>query len=315
LLAAALPAVGAPPAPDGKDEGGAFPRRQFHALPEKAVGVLVAGDEEVLGREGRKGPADAYGFARGGDSYRWLFVPVDKKWLLGGYFAPVGPRGDTLQRFRHLSFASPKTVERWGVSGPYALVEAEVNGGRGGPPGEIFVATNLRVLDGTKDYPLHVGKAVEDMRHQFRRYLQLHQDTITAALYDARQRVPAGHQLVAGRDQTETVFVSWLPETEKLRIIFETRITEKALATARPAPPPPPPANKEDVAPPPPVHEGVRLGVEVVVTYEVSKRGLLDGSRELPLRPYQKELQAPAPKPVATGGPPAGEARIGGWHP
>jgi hypothetical protein len=296
LLVLALPAAGAPPVPadNARDEGVPFPRRQFHALPEKVVGVLVSGDADILAREGRKGPADAYGFGSGGDSYRWLYVPMARKWIIGGLVARVGSRGDALKRFDHLGLANATTVQPWGVSGPYALVEVEVNGGLGAPPGETFVATHMRVLDGSKEYPLHVSKVVDELRRRFQVHLQLHQDTIAQGMYRARERLPARHQVTPGREQTETVFVTWLPETEQLRAVFQARITEKALATAPPVPPPA--VDTGDGRPPdPPVHAGVQLGVELGVTYEVSKLGLLDGSRDLPLQPYQKELLAPAP--------------------
>jgi hypothetical protein len=296
LLSLALPAAAAPPPPEpARDPANPFPRPQFQALPDKVVGVLVSGAQDVLALEGRRGPADVFCLGCGDGSYRWMYVPVPKKWIIGGLNIRVGPKGDTVKRFTGLSMANPKTVERWGVSGPYALVEVEVNAGLGAPPGEHFVATNLRVVDGTKEYPLHVAKVIDDLRRQFQIHLKLEEDAIARGLYAARERLPAGHKRTPGREQTETLFVTWLPETQQLRVILQARITEKALATAPPLPPPPAVDTGDGRPPDPPVHAGVQLGVELGVTYEVSKLGLLDGSRDLPLRPYHKELLAPAP--------------------
>jgi hypothetical protein len=294
LLSLALPAAAAPPPPEpSRDPANPFPRRKFEALSGTVVGVLVSGGQDVLAQEGRRGPADAFCLGCGEGSYRWMYVPVRKKWIIGGLNVRVGPKGDTVKRFMGLSMADPKTVQQWDVAGPYALVEAEVNGGAGAPPGESFVATHLRVLDGSKDYPLHVGKVIEDLRRQFQVHLKLEEDAVGRGLSDARERVPAGHKLTPGREQTETLFVTWLPETQQLRVVFQARITEKALPTV-PPPPPPPAVDTGDGRPPdPPVHAGVQLGVELGMTYDVSKRGLVDASRAVPLRPYQKELLTP----------------------
>lgn len=297
LVLLALPAAGAPPSPDtDRDPADPFPRQQFPPLPERVVGVLVSGAQEALALEGRRGPADAYCLGSGADSYRWLYVPVREKWVIGGLNVAVGPRGDAVKCFNHLSMASPRTVERWGVRGPYALVEVEVNGGLGAPSGESLVATRLRVVEGTKQYPLQVSRVVAELRRQFPPYLREREDIIAQGMREARARRPPGHQVVPGREQTETLFVTWLPDTDQLRVVLRARITQKALPTSKPPPPPAAPRNDER-PPPPPVHAGVELGVELGVTYEVSKLGLVDASRPVPLRVVQKELLAPAAPP------------------
>jgi hypothetical protein len=304
LLVAALPALGASPLPtEGvPDRDNLFPRRQFQALPDKVVGVVVADGQDVLGREGRRGPTDALCFASGGGSYRWVYVPVTRKWIIGALNVLVGARGDRIQRFNHLNVASARNVQQWGVSGPYTLVEVEVNGGLGAPPSEKFVATNMRVVEGTKEYPLHIGKTVDDLRMQFHVYLKVHEDLIARGMSEARTALPEGHKLTPGREQTETVFVSWLPETDQLRVVFQARLGEKALATARPAAPPPPVTTQPDDGrpPPAPVHAGVLLGVDVGMTYDVSRRGVVDRSRPVPLHRFNKELLA-VPAPSGTG--------------
>jgi hypothetical protein len=198
--------------------------------------------------------------------------------------------------------ASARNVQQWGVAGPYTLVEVEVNGGLGAPPSEKFVATNMRVVEGTKEYPLHIGKTVDDLRMQFHVYLKVHEDLIARGMSEARTALPEGHKLTPGREQTETVFVSWLPETDQLRVVFQARLGEKALATARPAPPPPQATTQPDDGrpPPAPVHAGVILGVDVGMTYDVSRRGVVDRTRPVPLRRFTKELLA-APAPPAAG--------------
>lgn len=294
LLCLALPAAAAPPPPDaGGDPADPLPRRRFQPLPGKVVGVLVSGGQDVLALEGRRGPADAYCLGSGEGSYRGLYVPVAKKWTIGGLNVPVGPKGDTVKAFRGLSVAGPQTAGAWGVRGPYTLVEVEVNGGLGAPPGETFVATGLRVVEGTKEYPLHVTPVIGQLRRRFQLHLKEQEDAISHGLSEARARLPEGHRLVPGREQTETAFVTWLPDTDQVRVVLRARVAQKALRTAAVSPPPRPAQAGADGRPPsPPVPAGVEFGVEVGMTYDVSAWGLIDRSRPGALRPYQKQIPA-----------------------
>jgi hypothetical protein len=302
LLALAGPGGAARAGDDGKDRADPFPARQFQALPGKVVGVLSAGGTEVLAQEGRRGPADALVLGSGPGSYRWLYVPVKKKALIGGLVVRVGEKGNAVQAFRKLSMANPKTVEQWGISGPYALVEVEVNGGLGAPPGETCVATHMRPLDGTKEYPLEVNRVVGELRRQFRVYLREQEDAVEKGLSDARAQIPRDHKLTGGRERAETVFVTWLPETEQLRVICHARIAEKAHGPAQAGRPSLP----GDDGTPPAVAastSGLQVGVELGMTYEVSKLGVVEGNRPVPLHVFQKAFTAPAPRQVAESAP------------
>jgi hypothetical protein len=295
LVLLALPAEAARPAEGDRDPADPFPRQEFQGLPQRVVGVLVSGAQEVLALEGRRGPAEAYCLGSGPSSYRWLYVPVRANWIIGGLNVPVGPHGDTVKGFTHLSMANPKTVERWGVHGPYALVEVEVNGGLGAPPGDSMVATHLRVVDGSKQYPLQVSRVVAEMRRKFQVYLKEQEDAIAEGMREARGKRPPGHKLAPGREQTETLFVTWLRDSDQLRVVLRARITKKAVPTSKPpAPPQQVLVHDDERPPPPPVHCGVEVGVELGMTYEVSKQGLLDAARPVPLRVVRKELFAPA---------------------
>ncbi|HJT76165.1 MAG TPA: hypothetical protein VJ739_03095, partial [Gemmataceae bacterium] len=185
----------------GKEAAGPIPVRQFQPLGGKAVGLLVGGGDGVLAGEGRRGPADALWFSTGGASYRAVYVPVAKRFLIGGLNVPVGERGEKTRRFNKLSPATPKTLAPSGVAGPCALVEVEVNGGLGGPAGETFVATSVKVLDGTREYPLHTAAVVEQLRRLFAHDLKEQEGAVVLGLGEARARMPAGHRLLAGREQ------------------------------------------------------------------------------------------------------------------
>jgi hypothetical protein len=301
-LTLALPAAAAPPAPD-RDACAPFPVQQFEPLPGKVVGVLVGDGQDLLDQEGRHVPADTLCLASGAGSYRFPYVPVPKKWIIGGLNVPVGLKGDAVRCFRNLSPASPRTVQRWGVTGPYELVEVEVNGSLGAPPGGTFVATHLKSVEGTREYPLHVGTVVTELRRRFQAYLRDQESTISQGLSHARASLPEGHKLLPGREEAEMLYVTWLPEAKELRVVIRARITQKALATAPPPPRPRVPAGNDGPAPAPPAHAGVQVGVDLGMTYEVSRRGLLDRQDPVPLRPYQKEILVPVtpPRKVAAG--------------
>jgi hypothetical protein len=297
-VALALAAAGATAvrAADGdKDSADPFPRREFQPLPGKVIGVLAAGGREVLAQEGRRGPADALCFGRDGDSYRWLYVPAPKKPQIGALNVRVGTKGDASKRFDRLSMANPATVARWGVAGPYVLVEAEVNGGLGAPPGETFVATQLRPLDGTKEYPLQVARVVGDLRRQFEAYLKDQDGAVEKGLSKARARVPDGYKLAGGREQAETVFVTWLPRAEQLRVIVMARIARKALGPVRPAREPLATADGTQPGTPPSA-AGLSVGVELGMTYDVSKKGVIESSHPVPLHLFEKAFTAPLPR-------------------
>ena len=305
LLSLVLTAAGLTPvwAADGdRDPADPFPHREFQPLPGKMIGVLASGGQDVLAQEGRRGAADALCFGSGGDSYRWVYVPVPKKPLIGALNVRVGTKGDATKRFDRLSMANPATVARWGVSGPYTLVEVEVNGGLGAPAGETFVATQLRPLDGTKQYPLQVAKVVGELRRHFQAYLKEQDDPVENGLRQARAQIPDGYKLAPGREQTETVFVTWLPTTEQLRVTVKARITRKALGPVRPGREPLATADGTQPGTPPSAN-GLLAGVELGMTYDVSKKGVLDSNHAVPLHVFQKTFSAPVTPPGADAEP------------
>jgi hypothetical protein len=279
----------APPAA-GDD---AFPTRAFGALPGKVVGVLASNGQAVLAREGRQGPADALCLGSGAGSYRWLYVPVAKKPLIGGLNLRVGPKGDKTRRFDSLSMASPQTVRQWGVTQPYTLVEVEVNGGLGAPPGENFVATGMRVLEGSREYPFKVTDVLNRVRTAYQAALKEKEPAIGQAVAEARKDVPPGRKPAGERERTELLFVTWLPEQQSLRVVIQTRTAETA-----PGPVPPPAA--ADREQPPPRRPATLYGAEWGMTFELSRPDLTEQGRELPLRQFHKEILLPVPPPAKT---------------
>src|SRR5262249_24392021 len=101
----------------------------------------------------------------------------------------------------------------------------------------------------------------------------------------------------------EIVHVSWLPETQTLRVHFRTKISDGAFQTGQGIERdqfPLPPIKRgpaDSPARPQPVIEGIRFGtmygIEFGVAYEVTPAGKVERTRLLPIEALQKELPPP----------------------
>src|SRR5205823_8467467 len=118
---------------------------------------------------GRSGPPDALCFSMAGCSYRWVYIPVANNPQITNLQVPVG-EGGQMQIYPSLDLARPQNVTAFGVEARYTLVEVEVNNGQGGPRSDSFVATQIRVLEGTKEYPLNTEQVVAQLKKKFVEY-------------------------------------------------------------------------------------------------------------------------------------------------
>jgi hypothetical protein len=319
-LAVAAPAPPRPATETIKDRKTFIPQRKYQALPGSVVGVLVGDVRAVMGQEGRSGPADAMGFSANGNSYRWIYVTVAEKALINNLTINVGEKGDRTKVYPNLSMASPTTVKQWDINVPYALVEIEVNDNLGSPAQQGFVATRMKRLDGTKDYPLKVADAVADLRKRYERYLKDEKKGIDAALLKEQEASLKDRKPTGPRETAELMYVTWLPKTEHLRVGFRTRISDGAYQYSEggirrgPFPLPVPPNRKPGAAqaalppvalmrPPPPqrfrVRYGTTFGVEFGMAYEVDKSGKVVKILTLPFEGFHQEI----PPPPVLGGP------------
>jgi hypothetical protein len=303
-----------------KDRKAFIPNRKYQSLPGTVVGVLVSDVQAMMGQEGRGGPNDAMGYSANGNSYRWMYVPVTENVQINNLTVETGEKGDGKKTYPFLGMASPTTVKQWGIDVPYALVEINVNDGLGSPAIEGFVATHVKRLDGTKDYPLNVVKVIADLRKRYQRHVKDEQKTLEAALAK-EQKVALKDKKPTGPRKTEELFyVTWLPKTQHLRVHFRTRVSDGAYQTTdgirpRPIPLPVPPKDKQAPAqdrlkqavrgpaavalspPPPPRPIGFRygttFGVEFGVAYEVDKKGKVDKILTLPFEGFHHEIPPP----------------------
>jgi hypothetical protein len=311
-LAGAVLAAPVPPPPDEsevKERKDFIPARKHEPLPGKIVGVLASDVAAMMGQEGRGGPPDAMGFSADGCSYRWVYTPANGASLIQNLQVKVGEKGDATVVYPALNMANAETVKPWDIKVPYALVEVEVNDGKGAPADESFVGTHMKRLDDTKDYPLLVSEVVAELKKRYGDRVKDMQKGIDAAMDDQAKAVLKERKMTGPRETSDLMYVTWLPDSESLSMRFRTTVTDGAYQYGNGVAPvdlPPfvkPKEGKEaaDRAPPrlPPPGPGIggrfgtQIGVEFGAAYEVSKTGKLVRVQTLPIQAFQKELPPP----------------------
>jgi hypothetical protein len=287
-------------AEDAVTTGPDFPRvPQFHPLPGRVVGVLVSDARRVLASEGRSGPPDGLCFSSGGGSYRWVYLQVPGKPAIGSLTLPVGEKGEALEKFDRLSMASRATVKPLGVTAPYTLVRVEVNGGRGSPATDRFVATQLEVLEGTDQYPIHVAAEIESLKSRAHTLLaeERHRSDLEAGMARAEAQALKGRTPAGPRETTEDLYVTWeLRPPERLLVEFRIRVSAGIFRSGRGTDVVPP--GQPGAAPQPPpldpaTRYGTLFGVETTVVFEVNPATHGVSERVLPVRTFVQELPPP----------------------
>ena len=296
-----------------------IPTRKYAPVKGTSVGILVSKVQDVMGRDGRSGPPDAMGFSTGGNSYRWVYWPVTEKPLITNLQVEVGLKGGKKKIYPSLSMANAPLVKAKGIDDAYALVEVKVNDGEGAPAGEGFVATDMTRLDGSKKYPLKLPAVVEEVQKLYKKHVDGEKKAIETAMVGVQKKVLKDRKVTGPRESKEIMYLTWIPENERVRIAFITRITDGAYTTikggggARPLPlPVVPPGGAKRLAfrPPPPPRDfeiriGVTFGVELGMAYEVDGKGKIVATEELPIKSFSQEL-APPPGGGIRGGLPGG---------
>ncbi len=312
-----------------KDRKGFIPVRKQAAVGGKAVGILLTDGQPVLSLEGRSGPPDQLVFSSGGNSYRWIYVPTQDNPQITNLQVPVGDKGEKAI-YAALNLANPRAVLPWAVTQSYALVEVEVNGGRGSPAGDSFVASEIKVIENSKDFPLKVADVVKQVKARYEDYLTKQKDAIDKAMKDQQLKALNAKPTTGPRERKDLMYLTWLPESNTMRVHFRTTISDGAYTTVGGGigdprlPPRPLPLPKRKVlpqdpgsvvfidpeqfvlraAPPRPiaVKVGTTFGIEFGQAYIVNKKGEITGTESLPIEPFLQQLNAPpgfgGPRPV-----------------
>lgn len=322
LLAVPVPSSGSATITDRQ---GYIPFRKHVPLPGKVIAVLLFDAQPVLNLEGRSGPADQLCLAYRGGSYRWVYVPVKENPLIGSLNLRVGDKGER-KRFDNLSMATPATVKQWDIKGKYALVEVEVNGGLGSPAEDAFVATNMRQLDVTKEFPFKLEEVIENLRKQYEQHVKEQFRQVDSAMEKSAGEAIKDRKATGPRERVDVMFITWLPETQRLRVHFRSTIMDgeykyaggvnidlggpRTMAVRRPvATAASPRAGTSGV--PYGLRYGTQFGIEFGTAYEVSKTGKIEKTLTLPIQSFKRDLKEP---PVFNRGG-FGTRRMGGGVP
>jgi len=321
-LAILLISVGAANAQDViKDRKSYFPSRKQVPLQGKEIGILLTDGQPILSTEGRSGPADQLVFSAGGNSYRWVYVPTQDNPLIRNLQVPVGNNGEKVV-YASLNMANPKSVLPWAVTQSYALVEVEVNNGRGSPANDSFVGTSFRVLDGTRDYPLKVVDVIKLVKDKYAEHIAKQQKAIDQAMKTAGEKALSGKAPTGPRERKDLMYVTWLTDSNTMRVHFKTTITDGAYTIVnndpRRDPPPlklPPKKVGGKIVPGDSpvlriapknfsVKTGTTFGIEFGVAYTVNKNGEVVGTQELSIESFSQQINQPffgpggGPRPV-----------------
>jgi hypothetical protein len=277
--------------------------------------VVIGDVAATMGQEGRGGPPDAMGFSRDGCSYRWMYVPADGEVLVTGLNVPLGEKGDRSRTYAQLNMARPATVKRWNIDVPVCLAEVEVNDQDGTPAIEGFVATKMRRLDGTEAFPAKLTDVVAEARKRRAAFEEDQKKAVDGAFADALKE-RKDKKLTGPREKSEVLYVTYLPDKERVRVAFRVTLTDGAYqfgpGGVNPLPPPPvldrdfgPGQAQQLRRPPPPRFENFRWGTQVTVeygvAYEATRTGKID--RVLVLPPQAKVTELPPPQQIGPRGP------------
>lgn len=315
--------------PDDKqtDPAKFLPTRKYTSRGGTVVGVLVADAVKVMGRDGRGSQADAIAFSRDGGSYNWLYVPVTDGAQITNFKIKTGELGDGTATYPMLSMASPKTTAGWGLTAPFTLVEVTVNDGKGAPADEAFVATSVKVVEGSKAYPLVAADVVKAAQTEYAKHVEGMKKELADVMAKSQKDALGDEKPTGPVKDEQIVHVTWLPADEQLAVTFLTKRTDGAWKKGKgganlddglkdPPPLPVKPGGGAQIAPPPPpdfsdVIWGTGFGVEFGRTYVYSKEGKLVKTVTLTPKAFKTEVPPPPavgrpfPLPVPPGdGPP-----------
>jgi hypothetical protein len=275
---------GAQASPVAKDEM-SQPEQPEDSLPPIARGLLIGPNghkQSVIDTDTT--PAL---FSRDG-ARRFLYLFAEQSGQARKQYFYVGQEGRP-EPFANVLPATASVLRQRGVWQRFALLEVEVNGGKGSPPlplGENFIASKIRVLDKTSEYPFDssaaIDEAVERCRSKF--------STLrTTPAFDSALRLVFRDDKNASKKENLLINATWLSEAERIRIKCHFRLVNDELKFGRGVLP------KEDLTEPPEqgIPFGRQVGIRITLTFEVDKTGQIEFTGETAPHPFNIEIPPP----------------------
>jgi hypothetical protein len=278
----------------------------FYPLPGRTVGVVILEPQALLAIEHRNGPPGVACFSSRGGSYRWFYVPAkDPSTGETQRFGTIGSEAKGV-KIDGLVIATQRTLAPFGITKPYSLVEVIVNKGEGSGPEGSFAASDAKILDGTKDYPLKVAEIIQ--RSDGRYQSQLRQNkSVAIQLEKARAEAAASDKEAANAKEIKKttanwVYITWLADKGRLRIVFHTRIVEEVPLFGKGTEPVGPGGPGGGRGLPNPLlpgqgrSYGPQWGMETGMIYEFTKSGEEVSGESLPPKRFVKKTGPPPPQ-------------------
>jgi hypothetical protein len=204
-----------------------------------------------------------------GGTYAWCYFAKDSK---------PGPRADV------------ENALEYGITRSHSLVEVEVRDLGGSPSaGPSLLATSLKAVDNSKEFPLRPHKVVAELKAAYEAYLREQEKDVDAAMEKSRQDAGGNAQKAKLPLSASLMYVTWMEKTEKLQVRFFTRVqTTDDIPRA---------GRSSGEAPPPMVLQ--YWGIDFGMLYEVNKSGALEKRLKLPIEAWKGPY---APKPLIDWG-------------
>jgi hypothetical protein len=253
----------------------------FDALPGTAIGVIAFNTDQLASKEGRSGPSGAVTFVRGTGSFRWMYLPVKNDADAENLQFGIGERPATKKMFTNVRLATRDMVARLGLKEPFNLVEVQVNGGAGSSPEESFVATAIRRIDTTKEYPLAPDKVLREVLEIGNRRLAEQEPAIKKAFNKARTSINNASGVSGSDEKNKDVFVTWLPKKERLEINLIIRVSNGFYATSQGVDGPRFQSQRS----------GTQFGATFSVSFQVDRNGAIAAEIPMGIKPFIREIE------------------------
>jgi hypothetical protein len=152
----------------------------------------------------------------------------------------------------------------------------------------------MKRLDGTKEYPLVLPDVVKQLQERYKKHKEEQAKVLDAALDDSQKAAIKDKKVTGPRTTNEVFYITWLPETQHVRMHFRTTVTDGALETMTIA------GGKR----PRTITYGTKFGIEYGMGYEVDKNGKVERVLELPVEAFKTEIPPPPSGVLPPGAPP-----------
>ncbi len=127
----------------------------------------------------------------------------------------------------------PGTPNPWGLRRAAHLVEVEVHDGRGALEAGTFVATDVRVLDGTPEFPSAVDGLLIALRHRFDAEVERRTSEMTALLEFAEAELEPDLQPIGASAEATGLMPLWDPSERVIEVTIYREVEHRAQGPTR----------------------------------------------------------------------------------